>query len=42
MFVPARMASIPDLLADMGGAVFAILLVNRMGKNRMVRFVSKC
>lgn len=42
MFVPGRMASIPDLLADMGGAIFAILLVNRMGKSGMVRFVSKC
>lgn len=39
MFVPGRMASVPDLLADMGGAVFAIWLANlvlRQGK--MMRF----
>lgn len=28
MFIPGRMASIPDLLADLGGAIFAILLAN--------------
>jgi len=38
MFVPGRMASIPDLLADMGGAIFAILLVNLMGCGGKARF----
>ena len=28
MFVLGRMASISDLLADMAGAIFAILLIN--------------
>lgn len=37
LFVPGRMASIPDLLADIGGAVFAILVANRMGMGGMVR-----
>ncbi len=30
MFVPGRVASILDLLADMSGAIFAILLINRI------------
>ncbi|HIJ91194.1 MAG: VanZ family protein [Desulfobulbaceae bacterium] len=37
LFVPGRMASIPDLLADMAGAIFAILLVNRIWKCGKVR-----
>lgn len=28
MFIPGRMASVPDLIADMGGALFAIWLTN--------------
>jgi VanZ family protein len=28
MFVLGRIASIPDLLTDMAGAIFAILLIN--------------
>lgn len=38
MFVPGRMASIPDLLADVCGALFAILLTNLLqmhGKGRL-------
>lgn len=38
MFVPGRMASFPDLLADIGGALFAILLVSLLrmwGKGRL-------
>lgn len=30
MLVPGRTASIPDLLADTGGGIFAILLANRV------------
>jgi hypothetical protein len=32
MFVPGRVASILDVLADIGGAIFAILLINHLKK----------
>lgn len=37
MFVPGRVAGIPDVLADMAGAIFSILLVNRMGMGGKAR-----